>query len=278
MTTLGEQSATTGVIKIAYPDIPAAALVRSTTNAYAAAHKVDNAAWGRRYCLPMLSASAASEAVEYDLGTTTASAEYLIIARADALKTGGCTRVQLEHSADASSWTSAHDNASFSGAALYGPQSADYITTFTATAARRYWRITYTSGGGNQTFLRKEYFGSWWNPSRAPVAFAHQMLNVDAADMRFCTGNNYHARAFTPALRIDLVWEGVSDANRDLFFSKIVFNPLMHYVFLYCAGNAEVLLSNTILHCAVVPEACSASAGAVANWNTIRAGFIQAIG
>jgi hypothetical protein len=81
---------------ISIPDIPRRAITRSSLNAYADLHGLKNVTQGRRHNIAKLSTGKTQEWVQYDMGPgNTASANHLIIARADMLKHSGCTGVTL---------------------------------------------------------------------------------------------------------------------------------------------------------------------------------------
>jgi hypothetical protein len=80
-------------------------------------------------------------------------------------------RVRLEYSSDDSAWTAAVDLNPVTSANLVGPRSEDYIGTFTATSAYRYWRLRFTrTGGGSLAYdLSKAFFGTSFDFGRNPL-------------------------------------------------------------------------------------------------------------
>lgn len=153
--------------------------------------------------------------VHTDMGSgVTSIVAYYYLARADiyynnvrATTTG---KVILESSPDDGSWT---NELTETWTTLYGPRGEDRVNVFGTTSARRYWRLTLTTGDGattSQHTLSKCMFGTTYDIGRDPeYAIVHR---------RAIKRPGARDTAFT----VECKWRGITDAKRATLISDVL--------------------------------------------------------
>lgn len=274
----------TSKLLIAYPDIPRNALVMSTTaDVPDPEHGFKQFISGRlANVTKMATPSISSYDCDFDLGTgNTQSVEYLIIGRADLLQGDSVDNILLY--ADDNSLFSSPDtvfsDTSWNSDALTGPFSQDYIATFTASTAYRYWRFRASCDGGASSLyaFSKLYFGIFWDAGIDPSAFHYSVKYPADTALEMSTGNVSFVKGSEYGYRFEFTWEGVSDANVNSFADKLLSNPYDNYVYLYETGNNELLADMELVYCRIIAEETLVSKTDTLDWNIITAVFEQVI-
>lgn len=265
--------------KISYAQIP----FNSVSITPSVAANVDNNEWnlvaGPRYQRFYYGATAASRSTVYDLGTTYTSknstVDHIILARADFLKTDGCTDIVLASSPDNAAWTSRITISSFGSATLVGPRAHDYVATTTETAQIRYWRVTYSTGGSSIAYRHSKcYFGKFFTFDYDP-AYEIDMIAAEQSYWYAASGAAHFVRPSEPIYRISLNATAVSDTTVKSFEDNIARYSHRCPVFLYDVGVPAVLNNVSPIHAWLVDYSVEKVAY---NYNQIRAVFEEAIG
>jgi hypothetical protein len=157
---------------IGYPDIPELAEI-TPSEAFNIDFPHYNLITGEKYQHALLeTASGTTKTITFDLGSTTKTANYVYLAKANFLQgVGLVTTFKLQRSPDGSAWTDVVSQASFNSQTLYGSKLDDWFSTFATTSAYRYWRLSYTVSGSSSIPHSKAYFGSWLDLLGEPVDY-----------------------------------------------------------------------------------------------------------
>lgn len=218
---------------LGYPGIPFSGTAVSTTYDYETGVTQEDIASGDRQKIVRLAAVHAN--CSYVWSTTTSTSDFIYIARADLLKTNGCTTAQVLNSPDGSSWTSLWSNASFSSVTLIGPRLEDYIATWATSTSRTYYGVYLAATGNSKFDFAKIYLGKLFDLGRDPMYGASQVRKA------IVIGNRAAPITFS------LNWKGITDATRVSFNDTIGKYADVSPVALYDSGN--VLLNGwTCLH------------------------------
>lgn len=169
--------------------------------------------------------------VRYDLGSgNTKAANFIWLTRLDLIVAqsdtyGDSIDFALSSSSDDSSYTARHSITDISTATLKGVWSNDYVSTFTATSAFRYWRAGYTHdapgvGGSYTSRIGKIYFGTAFDMGNDPDV---SLERKKGSESPFVTSGGviYQGRVEHPTYDIDLTWEGISDSISESFYENI---------------------------------------------------------
>lgn len=148
---------------------------------------------------------------------------------------------------------------------LYGAQSRDIVSNFTASTAYRYY---YTQiGNPSQTAIdyehSKQYFGTGFDMGRDPL-----YSRVFRRDARYPSARD-------GAVIIELEWEGITDAIRNSFYDKIVKYKDVNPVYLYTTSYHDVLQGMRGVHCRLV--SCDMQTGRRYDTNRIKCTFEEVI-
>lgn len=262
---------------ICYPDVPASALVVSANRTYDEDRALVNTYYGERGALAYLSSSQTSVVITYDLGTgNTRTVDHFILGQCSHLKGLGVTEARLQGSSNGSTWVNQLGTASgFATRTFDGIEGRDLIFTAayndqlaTALAAYRYFRVT-LSGSSNVFGLSKIYFGASFDMGKEPDYYEPDILTErDADTWRYPRGQVLMTKAYYPAQRFQIEWDGVTDAKAAEFSTKILANPFRHHVFLYAATYQDPLFGSKLVHCRVLADDCEI-VKKKENWNTV---------
>lgn len=111
-------------------------------------------------------------------------------------------------------------------ATLYGPRAEDYVSSFSASTAYRYWWAQYgASGSGSKYPHSKLHFGSWFDFGREPI---YPMLQKREA---YSSGSREARYIF------ECEWQGITDSVMEDFIDKIVKYKDVSPVILYDASD-----------------------------------------
>lgn len=211
-----------------------------------------------------------------DLGAAvTAACSHLIIARANTLRSGDTIgTISLDGSNNDSAYTTAHTT-DLSSATLYGPRSEDYIATFSASSAFRYWRW-YSIGTTTATrTVSKYYFGAAFHMGSEPE-FQYDLVPFDS-EYYGESGERDMFRHDLPIYRIKLNWTRVTDDKVTEFNNSIVRYSHRHRFFLYTTDQHQVLNNVRVLHCKLIRSNTS-NAKRKVDYNDIEAEFEEVLG
>lgn len=214
--------------------------------------------------------------IRYDLGSgLTASASYLIFARADRFIAGE-TNLDVALQYDNGGWVTAHGSSFYlDGVALVGPREEDYLLTFAETSAYRNWRLYVDGTVAAARNLSKFYFGN-----------AFQMgVDPDFSwDIEFEEVEDYSESGARELYRHNLgryvfsfEWQSVTDDKAQEFFQYIVRQSHRHHYFLYTTAQHQVLNNFRCVHVRL-RESRTENPDGVADRNNITAVFEEVIG
>lgn len=270
---------------ILYPDIPGntVALKSYTDDTAEDPNESDfmpfiNTFRGERYQYWKSSYTASEHNGVYDVGTgNTKSSNFVVLSRLDFARASATTiDFKLQSSSDDSSYTDRATITDIDTATLKGPWANDYVSTFTATSAFRYWRAKFvkTSGSDFQLKIGKIYFGTALDLERDP---AFQIQRKLSGEVSFITsgGVEYPGRVKHPTYEISLRWEGVTDANAESFNSKITKKRHTTPIFLYTTSFHDPLDGKELIHVKCVEVFQEQK---FVNWNVIEARFVEVHG
>lgn len=265
-------------ILIGFSDIPFASDTISATRTYDDFTQLWNTVGSERYAFAQLTAAAANVAISYDLGADTKAASFIYLARADSLKASGCNDLLLEGD-DNSGFASpeSYHDASFASATLYGPRSHDYIATFAATAAYRYWRVTLATASTSKFPVSKIYFGTMYDCLKAPDSFEYDRVNVAESSWYASAGTKYSVRSDETIYRFKFGWKGVTDEKIEEFQNSIGRYAHRNLVILYAQSNSQMLDGNTVVMCRIT-DARARKTGDIADYNELEIEFEEALG
>lgn len=270
---------------ILYPDIPSAttAFKSYTDDSAEDPNEEDffpfvNTFRGERYQYWKSSYTASEHNGVYDLSSTvTKSSNFVVLSRLDFLRASATTiDFKLQSSSDDSSYTDRHTITDLDTATLKGPWANDYVSTFTATSAFRYWRAKFVKSAGSdfQNKIGKVYFGTSLDLGRDPSFQIERKLSGDTS---FITSGGvvYPGRVNHPTYEINLTWSAVSDANTQLFDEKITRKRHTSPIFLYTQNFHDPLDGKELIHVKCVGVRHEQK---WTDWNVIEARFIEVHG
>lgn len=216
----------------------------------------------------------------------TKSANFLVLSRLDIMQTYKASiyaaniDFALQSSSDDSSYTDRATITDITTVSLIGPWANDYVTTFTATSAFRYWRCHWTKSAGAAYPLKigKMYFGSSFDIGRDVDSFSVQRLTP--GDTAFITngGVEYPVRIKHPTYEITLRYVGITDANLALFKAAVSDRAATTPVFLYeqgLNGFTEVTDGKRLIFMKLTNFDTSSRKY---NWNEIELKFLESVG
>lgn len=267
-------------LKLSFPDIPARAVAVTVSETFDEDETIYNSISGPRYTRSWLQATSASNLlIDFALDSgVTSSSDHLIIAHADQWLDhptyGDVTDISVfsDSLSDYSTAATIYNDSSPDPTDLLGPDSEDYIATWSAATARRYWRLFVTKP--NTTFLAhsKIYLGTFFDPgidcSRYTIDYIDRPPYISRAD----SGSLIIGRRERPRYRFTIAWDGVSDALTTTFSDSILKIQHKHKgVFLYTTAVNEILDGHRLVHCDMT--SARITGGGVANWNRIECTF-----
>ncbi len=243
-----------------------------------------NAYQGERFHWWKSSYTKSEHNIRWDLGpSSTKTASFIILSGLEYLRSLYPTTTiefQLMRSSDDSSYTAEQTISSLNSLTLVGPWSNDYITTFTASSAYRYWRARILSTAGTSDFVSrigKIYFGNLFDMGREPATYTIERDYQFASDFIASSGVKFTGRLSLPRYKISLEWHGISDTITKAFFDDIYSRRDTHTLFLYTSSFHDVLDSNRLIHVKLV-DARAEDSFNIANYNKITAEFLEVLG
>ena len=267
------------------PDVPEAALVVTTTVAFAEDYPIAASFYGVGYNHARLNTAAGSVEVTFDLGTgNSRTIDHLVIGGVASLVDSSVSTVKVAGSNNGSTWVDQLGTSSnFLSKTLNGPYFDDlifapgYNDDIAGTlTAYRYFKLTIAKASGTAQFaFRKLYFGQAIDMGKEPDYYNMEVLTeADADTWRYPRGHTIMSKAFYPKHRVTVEWDGVSDAKANEFFDKIIKDSYRSTVYLYTSDYDDPLYDNKLMHCRAVSDSCDVNkSNEKVNWNTVRAVF-----
>lgn len=158
---------------IGHAEIPLAADSVTFSSAADTGWPIANLFGGSRFDMFRVATAASGDhLLTIDLGSgVTATADFLYFSKANLLQNDDVGTITLKaHSANNyAAATTITTISSFGSATLRGPHSEDYITTFTETAAYRYWFVNYNASAVSQVPHSKVFLGKLFDPGVDPT-------------------------------------------------------------------------------------------------------------
>lgn len=264
---------------ISYPDIPWNAIYSDTTPDYSSASVIHHSSHitGQRFIRWYWPSASTTPSVRYDMGTgNTATADHVIIARADLLQSAGVTRMRVKRGSDGSAWTDQVDDASFATATLYGPRTNDYISTFATTSAYRWWQF-YLDSSSSTCQHSKFHLGMFFDFGYDPYDFRIDLRPASEAYWYSDNGTRWGYRLEQPVHVMDVEWRGISDDNVTSFSNKIARWKHVNPVFLCTKSTHDILNSHRIIHC-ILDSWSTEQVSKKNDYNLVKARFIEILG
>jgi hypothetical protein len=216
--------------------------------------------------------------IYYYLNTgITAAPDHVIYGRLDKFPSN--YKVKVESSTDASAWTTETTSARISTLTLIGPDATDYIVEFTASASRRYWRVRFFKdvNSDDNIYIGKIYLGNFFDWGVEPDDYSINRIPESQSNFYYGAGSQKITNLEDSVYQININWLGVTDDKVKDFYDKIVKYKHINPVFLYARSVAEVLDSQTLIHCRLI--SCSTEqVGRQPDYNLVRATFEQVLG
>lgn len=249
-----------------FPDIPYYSILIESSRDYDPLFTHENLISGQIHQGARIAeaVSDATVALTYDLGEDGDRAcEYLYIADAAAAIAKFTTEVLLESSSDGTSWTSRYADASFAGASLVGPNSKDYLATFEATSAFRYWRVTFTNNTGANEYgefpMRALFFGMFLDVGCAPSSWAFNVNNEKQELYKSGSGALFLENSTNTKAMLTLQYDDLADEEVDSVIDALVRRKLEHNFLLYTSDYHDIINNSGAILMKLVEEDKSAS-------------------
>lgn len=264
----------------AYPDILQRATAISADKTFSQNNPLYNIISGERYQIGKLATSLAGTVrISIDLGNTTRTANYFIIARADLIKASnmGILTVRGNSANTITGATTLYANITFATAPLYGPRSDDFITTFATSSAFRYFFIDYrTILGSGYVEHSKSYLGTAFDFGIDPDDIKISKIEPKISKEYATSGAQHFAKNEQTKYRIEIFYQGITDAKVRSFFTDVVNQSYRRKgIFLYTTSDHTVLDNQRIIHCELLD---ANSEGIRADWNNVSLVFEELIG
>lgn len=180
----------------------------------------------------------------FDLGASYTSlqskAEYLIVSNANLTQKSGSTAILLDARTGTGGGFTSIVNDSWDSADLKGPNSKDYIITFSETSQYRQWQVSLNGSNNTAQFPHSQiYFGLFFDFGRDP----HYVEEIEP--------NYYLDKGIYQSISLQLTYKGLTNATREDFESKIGKYASEHPIFLYTQSYHSVLLGQRLLNCRI---------------------------
>jgi hypothetical protein len=271
---------------LSYPSIPFDAKVRAQSVTFSEDRPIGNTIYGERYQYSSCTAGASGAIdIEWDLGVGYSTAvDHVIVPNAYKLIQQGTDTIELDAADDGigGAYSNVWSDSSFDSATLRGADSLDYITTGLSLSAARTWKIKLSGGSATTREINKIYFGTAWNPSKDPN-FSYQVVMPEGGSVTTEEGGYYCVRLGDGRYQIQLSWTGVSDAQTQIFYERIVKYWQLHKFFLFTTAEHRILNNLKLMHvrCLSEPQISRRTVYRAGNWegyNSIDAEFQECKG
>ena len=215
-------------------------------------YPLDNLFGGNRVDRHHLATAASGDyRITLDLGaSTTGAANFLYIARANLLQYGTVGTVTLKgHSANNyGAATTVHTAASFTSTTLYGPDSEDYIATFSTSSAFRYWFLNYNATSATKFPHSHAFFGQYLDLGVDPVDDA-EVIRTRPTD-----GQRKARSTF------ELAYAGMSYTKMITLYDTYSRNRRHNPAILFTTSYHDVLFGDRVLFCRMLDMTSEAKA------------------
>lgn len=263
---------------IAYPDIPFRAIAISATSFTDPIREARNTIGGERYQDAYMPVASGGFNVDYDMGAgLTATADYIIIARADMLINKDRFTIGQNSAGIGSAYTLIQTTSTFKSE-LVGPRSQDYYAPVTSNTKRSF-RVSLDTPAlsGSTCAVSKIYLGQMLDMGRDPDYEID--LTPPNSFGQYSSGGLTAIRTAEPVYRFSFTWTGVTDAAVTAFQEKIVMQSEVynHRFFLVTTGNHSILNEFRVVHVRLVDSSVTKEGG-IADWNNVTASFEEVLG
>lgn len=236
---------------LSYPAIPFDAKVRAQSVTFSEDRPIGNTIYGERYQYASATAGVSGAiSMEWDLGVGfTSTVDHIIAANAAKLKAQGVTSISLDSASDGigGTYSNVWTDASFNSATLYGPDAQDYIATGLSLTAKRTWKVKLSGGAASTREINKIYFGTAWNPGKDPD-YSYKLIQPEGGKVTTEDGGVKCLRLGDGRYQVGMSWEGVTDAQAQIFFDRVASKWQIHKFFLYTVDNHRTLNNLRLLH------------------------------
>lgn len=262
-------------LKIAFADIPYNSLDVTASAALSGFSSAYDVIAGERSYSTGLAVDDTTCSYTFDLGTAyasgQASADYFIVAHADDCDIQTGTTAKLQRSSDGAAWTDVCDSSATGS--LVGPRDADYYAAFNQVGPYRYWRALFSSAGAVPFQLSKIYTGLLFDVGVNPD-YLTEIKSPSSTSWYATSGAAYSMRNAEPFYRVDLKWEGVTDAKALSFDQNVIANARECPVFLIATAEPKILDYNSVIHAKLVNANVTNRWN---NYNVIEASFEELV-
>lgn len=226
---------------IGYADIPNAAASLTLSRAASSIYPYENLFGGNRTDLFYLNAAASGDTLAtFDLGASvTKATNFIYISRANLLQQAGVGTITVKGGAanNYATATTVRTLSSFGSQTLYGPNSDEFIDSFTLSSAFRYWFINYNSATSGQLPHAKLFFGTAFDPGRDPNAPATiTRIKMGGAQIR-------------PSYSFELSWEGLSYAKAIEMYLKFYKTRRFAPLVIFTTSWHDILMGHRAIFC-----------------------------
>lgn len=188
----------------------------------------------------LASAASGDSRILIDLGATaTGAANFLYLARANLLQFGTVGTVTLKGSNTNSyaTATTVHTVSSFTSATLYGPDNEDYLATFAASTAYRYWWLNYNATSATKFPHAKAFFGQYLdvgNDPKGPATITRSRPTGGRRKALYTFTLQYKAMPYAAMI-----------ALYSTFYLKRRYNPMV----LFTTSYHDILMGHRLVFC-----------------------------
>jgi hypothetical protein len=245
------------MLYLSYPAIPFNSIVKAQSVTFSEDNPISNTIYGERYQYASATAGASGAIdLEWDLGVgNTSTVDHVIVANAKKLRDQGSTTLALDSAANGigGTYSNVWTDANFGTDTLYGSESQDYITHSLALATNRTWKAKLSGGAATTRDISKIYFGTSWNPIKEPD-FSYKLIATEGGEQSTEDGGSKIARLGDARYQFNASWNGVSDANAQIFFDRVFKYWQTHKFFLYTISDHRPLNDLRVVHVRLLSE------------------------
>lgn len=226
---------------IGYADIPNASATTTLSRTANSIYPYANLFGGNRTDMFYLAASASGDTRgSFDLGAgTNKSTNFMYVGRANLLQQANVGTITIKGGMvnDYNTATTVRTVSSFTTQTLYGPNSDDFIESFTASTAFRYWFVNYNSTAASLCPHAKFFFGTAFDPGRDPNAPATiTRIKMGGAQIR-------------PTYSFDITWEGLAYSKAIEMYIKFYRTRRFVPLVLFTTTWHDILMGHRAIFC-----------------------------
>lgn len=182
-------------------------------------------------------ATSSSGDARITVNVTGSTANFIYLARANLLQQSYVNTITLKaHSSDAyASATTITTLSSFASATLMGPNSDDYLATFTTSSSYAWWFVNYNATSAGYFYHAKLFFGNYFDPGIDPTGTVE------------LTRSRPHGARYRSLYKVKLRWEGLTYAKAVTMYNTYYRNRRHNPVILFTTTYHPLLNSHTVL-------------------------------